>query len=149
MDNNIAFIESIIKSVLPLATFMDVKILQAQDETYSCLVPLNDNTKNHFNSVHAAIQWAGAELLGGVVWIKNMPSDDYLLVLKEMNIKFVKPVMEDVTATTYFSDEQALELNHALADNGRHDFDLHSEIKDKAGNVLANTHAQYAVRRKR
>ena len=149
METNIAFIESIIKSVLPLATFMDVKILQAQDETYSCLVPLNDNTKNHFNSVHAAIQWAGAELLGGVVWIKNMPSDDYLLVLKEMNIKFLKPAMEDVTATTHFSKQQVLELNNALADNGRHDFDLHAEIKDKSGNVLANTHAQYAVRRKR
>lgn len=68
-----------------------------------------------------------------------MPSDDYLLVLKEMNIKFLKPAMEDVAATTHFSEQQALELNNALTDNSRHDFDLHSEIKGKAGNVLANT----------
>ena len=149
MNKDIAFIESTLEQLLPLATYMDVKITQADNETYSCLVPLNANTKNHFNSVHAALQWAGAELLGGIIWFKHQPSDDYLFVLKSMNIQFLKPAMTNVTASAHFSETQVKEMHASLADNGRYDFDLNSEISNENGEVVVTTQAQYAIRRKR
>lgn len=140
-------IEATVKQVLPLASFMDVEVLTASEGEYRCKVPLNEKTKNHFNSIHAAIQWAGAELLGGLVWIRNYPGDGFNLVLKEMNIRFLKPAMDDVEACAKFNEAQVNAMKSELKENGRHDFQLAAEITDKEGTVLAETTGCYAIRK--
>ena len=142
-------LEHAVKRLLPLAKFMDVEITAASEGEYRCKVPLNDNTKNHFNSVHAAIQWAGAELLGGLIWIQNQPSNDYLFVMKEMTIRFLKPAMGDIEACAQFNETQCNIMKATLAETGRHDFELTSEIKNQQGDVLATTSGTYAIRLKK
>lgn len=139
-------VESLVKQLLPLAKFMDVQVLDATDGHYRCKVPLNEQTKNHFNSVHAAIQWAGAELLGGLIWIQNQPSSDYRFVMKEMTIRFLKPAMDDIEACAQFDAAQVSAMKSALQETGRHDFELNAEIKNKHGDVLATTTGCYAIR---
>jgi len=140
-------IQSAIRQILPLAKFMDVEVLAASDGEYRCKVPLNDQTKNHFNSVHAAIQWAGAELLGGLIWIQNQPSNDYRFVMREMTIRFLKPAMDDIEACAKFDDAQINAMKSDLQETGRHDFELEAEIKNKNGDVLATTTGCYAIRK--
>lgn len=139
-------IEATVKQVLPLAKFMDVKVLSAADGDYRCRVPLNEQTKNHFNSVHAAIQWAGAELLGGLIWIQNQPGSNYRFVMREMTIRFLKPAMDDIEACAQFDDAQINAMKSDLQETGRHDFELEAEIKNKNGDVLATTTGCYAIR---
>lgn len=142
-------IETAVKELLPLAKFMDVEVTAAGQGDYRCKVPLNGQTRNHFNSIHAAIQWAGAELLGGLVWIQNQPNDNYLFVLKEMTIRFLKPAMGDIEACAQFNEEQSNIMRATLAETGRHDFELTSEIKNQQGEVLATTSGTYAIRPKK
>jgi len=140
-------IEATVKQILPLAKFMDVEVLSAADGDYRCRVPLNEQTKNHFNSVHAAIQWAGAELLGGLIWIQNQPGNDYRFVMREMTIRFLKPAMDDIEACAQFDDAQINAMKSDLQETGRHDFELEAEIKNKHGDVLATTTGCYAIRK--
>lgn len=140
-------IEATVKQVLPLAKFMDVEVLSAADGDYRCRVPLNEQTKNHFNSVHAAIQWAGAELLGGLIWIQNQPGSNYRFVMREMTIRFLKPAMDDIEACAQFDDAQINAMKSDLQETGRHDFELEAEIKNKTGDVLATTTGCYAIRK--
>lgn len=140
-------IEATVKQVLPLAKFMDVEVLSAADGDYRCRVPLNEQTKNHFNSVHAAIQWAGAELLGGLIWIQNQPGSNYRFVMREMTIRFLKPAMDDIEACAQFDDAQINAMKSDLQETGRHDFELEAEIKNKNGDVLATTTGCYAIRK--
>ena len=140
-------IEATVKQVLPLAKFMDVEVLSAADGDYRCRVPLNEQTKNHFNSVHAAIQWAGAELLGGLIWIQNQPGSNYRFVMREMTIRFLKPAMDDIEACAQFDDAQIKAMKSDLQETGRHDFELEAEIKNKNGDVLATTTGCYAIRK--
>lgn len=140
-------IEATVKQVLPLAKFMDVEVLSAADGDYRCRVPLNEQTKNHFNSVHAAIQWAGAELLGGLIWIQNQQGSNYRFVMREMTIRFLKPAMDDIEACAQFDDAQINAMKSDLQETGRHDFELEAEIKNKNGDVLATTTGCYAIRK--
>ena len=46
---------------------MEYSILSTEDEIYSVQIKLNDTTKSHVNSIHAAYQFAAAESIGGVI----------------------------------------------------------------------------------
>lgn len=138
--------QTLLRGILPLAEHMDVEVLSAGNEQYRCRVPLNDNTKNHFNSVHAALQWAGAELLGGVIWLDCQPSSEYLFLMKEMTIRFLKPAMTDVIAEAQFSQAQKETLMSTLKKEGKVNFSLSTQLKNTQGDVVAETEGQYAIR---
>ena len=58
---------------------------------YRCRIPLNDQNKNHIDTVHAAIQWAAAEVLGGLVIAVNFRDPPLFVAVRSVSIDFLRP----------------------------------------------------------
>ena len=139
-------IEAWARKNLPVYEFMDLKVINSSDGLYRCLVPLSKNTTNHIFTVHAAFQWAAAEILGGLVVLCNRKDEKYVPVVKGLNIDFKAPALSDITSTAYFADRDVVEMNSALESTGRYDFALNSKIRDTNEQVVAEAEGYYAVR---
>ncbi len=139
-------IEQWAKSTLPVYEFMDLSVVSVSNGVYQCFVPLTKNTGNHINTVHAAFQWASAEILGGLVVLTKRSEEKYVPVVKSLNIEFKRPALSDITSEALFSEKEVEMMNSALAASGRYDFELSSIIRDADGEVVAEATGCYAVR---
>ena len=139
-------VEDWAKSNLPVYEFMGLKVTSVSDGVYSCFVPLNANTGNHISTVHAAFQWAAAEILGGLVVLTKRTNTRYVPVVKSLDIEFKRPALSDITSEARFSDEEVGTMNAALESTGRYDFELNAVIRNMQGDVVAEATGRYAVR---
>jgi acyl-coenzyme A thioesterase PaaI-like protein len=139
-------VENWAKGGLPLYEFMDLRIAGGENGFYRCFVPLNENTGNHISTFHAALQFAAAEILGGVVVVENRASDKYVPVVRSLNIEFKKPAMTDIFTEAYFSEQDAKKMNAAMASDGRYDFELKINIKNTSGEIVSEVTGSYAIR---
>ncbi len=86
---------------------------------YWARMPLNDQTRSHVGTVHAAVTWAVAEVIGGVVVLHVFGGPTKVfLVVKHVSIDFVGPARSDVTAETTFGAAEADELVKAVFEDG-------------------------------
>jgi acyl-coenzyme A thioesterase PaaI-like protein len=132
---------------LPLYEYMDLRIECASDGIFRCVVPMIENNMNHFRSIHAALQWAAAEVLGGLVWAISQPEEgEFVPVIRRFEIDFKRPAYGDIVAETRFSEEQADTLKSELNANGRYDFVLESEVRNLEEETLAIGKGFYAIR---
>jgi acyl-coenzyme A thioesterase PaaI-like protein len=131
---------------LPIYEFMDLNVLSASKEMYRCFVPLSASTGNHINTVHAAFQWASAEILGGLAVLSTRNDARYVPVVKSLNIDFKRPALSGITSEAQFSSKQAEAMNTALESTGRYGFEMASAIMDSRGEVVAEAVGLYAVR---
>ena len=131
---------------LPIYEFMDLKVLSVSEGLYQCFVPLSRNTVNHIKTVHAAFQWASAEILGGLAVLSTRKDEKYVPVVKSLDIEFKRPALTSITSEALFSSKQVDLMNTALESTGRYDFELASVIKDSEGEVVAEALGRYAVR---
>ncbi|MBN2569308.1 MAG: YiiD C-terminal domain-containing protein [Deltaproteobacteria bacterium] len=139
-------IEAWLKSNLPVYDFMDFTIISASNGLYKCLVPLNKNTGNHINTVHAAFQWASAEMLGGIAVLATRSSKKYVPVVRNMYIEFIAPASTDICSEALFSNQDAEKMNLHMKNSGHYDFELSSNIKNTDGKVVAKAKSTYAVK---
>lgn len=133
---------------LPIYSFIGLQILEADPEGAKCFVPLSRNNTNHFGSVHAAVQWAMAEVLGGVISFPNFGGEDILTVVKEVTIRFERPAMTDLTSETSIGAGEIQRIKGDLAEGGKADFTLDIEVKDSSGTTVARVTGLYHTRRK-
>ena len=146
MDITLEQAEELSKGMFPLYGFMDLKLEQMSDGVFRARVPFIDNNKNHMQTMAAPIQWAIAEMLGGLVWFVSQVSDKHVPIMKSMNIDFMKPATSDVIAETTFSAEDVQKMKDGLEKDDRYDFELKAVLKDANGVIVSETVGQYAIR---
>lgn len=135
------------RASLPLYEYMDLRIESASNGIFRCAVPMIENNMNHFRSIHAALQWAAAEVLGGLVWTMSQPAEgEFVPVVRRFEIDFKRPAFGDIVAETRFSESQADTMKSELKANGRYDFVLESEIRNLDEETLAIGKGFYAIR---
>ncbi|OUS24103.1 hypothetical protein A9Q98_14145 [Thalassotalea sp. 42_200_T64] len=139
-------IEDWARSSIPAYQFMDVTVISVSNGLYKCVIPLNKNTGNHINTVHAAFQWAAAEMLGGLIVLTKRSSKQYVPVIRSLDIEFMRPAFTDISSEAFFSEQDVEKMNSAMKNNGRYDFELSSTIKNTDGEVVAKAKGTYAVR---
>jgi hypothetical protein len=99
--------------------------------------------------MHAALQWASAEVLGGlIVAASGIDLAKYLAVVKSFHIEFKKPATSAIVGEARFSDSDMNAMLRRLDDHGRCDFELDAYIKDEAGETVAQGRGVYAIRTK-
>ncbi|WP_299493887.1 DUF4442 domain-containing protein [uncultured Shewanella sp.] len=113
---------------------------------YCVHVPLTEKTANHFQSFHAAFQFAAAESLGGIVIFETRNEQAYTPLVRSVSIDFKKPAMTDLFAEAVFSETDSQKMNLAMANTGRYDFPLTIDIKNTENEVVSILKAEYAVR---
>ncbi len=76
-------------------------------------------------------------------------SGDYRLVVKSLEIEFLKPAMSDVEASTTITRSQQEHLRNSLSETGKAQLKLDIELADADGKVVAKAAGQYHVSRNR
>jgi acyl-coenzyme A thioesterase PaaI-like protein len=60
-------IQAVLFECCPLYKHIGLTVESAQGGHYRRRLPLDAKNTNHINTVHAALQWAAAEVVGGLV----------------------------------------------------------------------------------
>ncbi|MDG1690556.1 MAG: YiiD C-terminal domain-containing protein [Alphaproteobacteria bacterium] len=135
-----------IRQQFPIYENAGLEILRA-DEVFKARVILGEKTQNHVHMMHAAFLFLGGEFLGGLVPMRHLKHPQkFQPVVRDLKIDFKAPALTSITAQAHFSQAQADEMNQQLEETGRFDFTLVAELTDEAGNLVAQTTANYALR---
>lgn len=136
------------RSACPLFEHIGLTVESVEDEIYRCHVPLTKTNSNHLNTMHAAIQMAVVEVLGGIVGMSIVsPSDRTRAfgVVRSVSVEFLRPARTSVIAETRFETDRANRLRAAIANREDSEFTLESEVRDESGQVVAKATSKYFV----
>ena len=124
-----------------------MEILEASPLQARCSVPLLASNTNHFGTIHAAIQWAVAETLGGIICWTNFGMDTYLGVVTQVTIDFKRPATTAIISEATISREEIDHLTRELDAEGKGNYSLEIELRDTSNQVVASASAKYHARR--
>ena len=147
MDDYEAKLQASFRNNFPLYDFMELSVERAPEGVFRCSMPLSRATSNHFGAVHAALQFALAEVMGGAVWVAAKPKgSDFVPVVRSFQIHFKRPAMTDLVAEVKFSEGDAQTLRRELKAKGRYDYKLESTLRNAGGDTIATATGDYAIR---
>jgi acyl-coenzyme A thioesterase PaaI-like protein len=149
MSNSETLAEAELRRTLPLCEHIGLIVESARNGVYRCRVPLSQQNSNHLNTVHAAIQWAAAEVLGALAVFELFTPEQRLKMfaaVRSVSITFHRPARTDLTAEALIADSEAAETQRLLAAGENASFRLRASVRDEAGEIIATTDAEYVVR---
>lgn len=127
--------------------FLNLEAVSLEGDLLQARVPLIQATTNHVGIMHASVLFAVGEVLGGLVTVKHLEDKiKFQPVVRNLKADFKAPAMTAITAEARFSEAQAAEMNAALAESSRYDFELKAILSDENGTVVAETLGAYAIR---
>jgi uncharacterized protein (TIGR00369 family) len=92
------------------------------------VIPNRKKVQNHIGSVHAAAMGLLAETATGFMTGLTVP-DNRIIVIKSMNLEYLKQATGDMTAVATFSDEQV----EFIKNNEKADINVPVVITDEKG----------------
>ena len=135
------------KKNCPIYEFLGLSVLEAENCVFKATIPNSKEAGNHIGIMHAGVLFSLGEFLGGLITARYLDNPrKFQPVVRDLKIDFKAPAMTDITATAYFSAEQALEMNAKLEETGRYDFQQKAVLTDTNGTVVAETLGSYALR---
>ncbi len=141
-----AELQAQLRLLVPLYEHIDLTVESSSAGVYRCRVPLSARTKNHFNTVHAAIQWASGEVLGGLVLLANFQVTELFAVVRKVSIEFMQPARSAIVAEASFADAAVAEIRRGLEADGEAEFSLDAVVTDESGQEVARTSSTYLLR---
>lgn len=146
MDVSLA--STMLRQMLPLYESIGLTVEQMSD-VLECSVPLSPHNSNHLGTLHAGVQWAAAEMLGGLIYMMHMQTlGNCSPVVCEVNIKFLKAATSRIRARTRFDVSRVKALADTLDRESKAFFELDIELLDDADVVVSTVVAKYRYRRR-
>lgn len=131
---------------IPFASRNGFKVVDFRPGYVKAFIPLKGN-KNHFNAMYAGALFTVAELPGGIISVFSF-DDRFFPILKDLKMEFLKMAKTDVTVEFELSASELSHLENEASVHGKCDFVLSGEIKDKRGEIVAKSYANYQLRMK-
>lgn len=122
-------------SAFRIYEFIGLEILDSEPLVGRCRVKLTEATSNHIGTVHAGVQWMIAEVVGGVIAMRNLDTRRYVPVVRSVDIQFERRALGAVTAEGQLSESEFRRIETALAEEGKADFELDIVLATEAGPV--------------
>ena len=144
-----ARLEEGLRRTFPLYDFVGLEVQSASDGVYRCFVPFRPENLNHIATIHAAIQWAASEVVGGLVMMSALAGVPFFAVVKNVSIDFKRPARSGITTEAEFDDAAAQRLRADFEREGEAGFSLHVTVCDDKGVEVASADAEYLARRPR
>ena len=133
----------------PIYEFVGLEVESASDGVCRCVVPHRPSNMNHISTIHAAIQWAASEVLGGLVMMSALEGLPFFAVVKNVSIDFKRPARTDVTTEPLFGADEAARFKADFEKNGEAEFSLHCVVRDEDGVEVAIAQGGYLARKPR
>ena len=125
------------KKNCPIYEFLGLQVLEAEDGVFKALIPNTKASGNHIGIMHAGALFSLGEFLGGLITARYLDNPrKFQPVVRDLKIDFRAPAMSHITATAYFTAEQAEEMNAKLEETGKYDFQQRAVLTDENGTVV-------------
>ena len=123
-----------------------LQILELRDKYTKLVMPIDIN-KNHVGIMYAGSLFSLGEVIGGIMWGVMFDKENFYPVVKEVNIRFKRPAMTDVSLEKEFSEEEASQIQKIAEKEGKADYELELELKDTNGEVVAIANGTWQIRK--
>lgn len=143
---NPARIEAMVHGLCPLYEHIGLRVDRV-DTVIACTVPLNEANSNHLGGVHAAVQWAVAEAIGGIAYFARPELGPCWIAVRDVTIVFTKVARTDLTAEATFGARQVAAIAEQLDRKGTADYEVDISLRDSAGDVVTSAVGHYYLRR--
>jgi acyl-coenzyme A thioesterase PaaI-like protein len=122
-----------------------IRVLALRDRYAKMLMPLEGNG-NHVGMMYAGSLFTLAEITGGAIHVVSFDMTRLYPLVKEINIRFRRPAMTDVTVEVALSAEQASRIQTEALEKGKADYAFDLDLEDAGGETVAIVHGTWQVR---
>jgi hypothetical protein len=123
-----------------------IKILEMRDRHVKTLMPLEGNV-NHVGMMYAGSLFTIGEGMGGAISAVSFDRSRFFPIVKEVNIRFRRPAVTDVTLEFEMSEEEADRIQKEAEEKDKADFALELELKDTSGEVVSIVRGVWQIRK--
>ena len=108
-------------------------------------MPLQGN-QNHIGSMYAGALFTLAELPGGALFLTSFDTQRFYPVVKNLDLRFVKPATGDIFVEAHLSAEQIEQLQQQANQHGKAEFVLNLKLTNSEADLVAESCAHYQLR---
>lgn len=130
---------------IPFLKHTGVVVEHAERGFVRLRMPFEPNV-NHVGMMYAGALFTLAEVPGGTIFITTFDAKKYYPIVKDLQIRFRRPAMTDITVEVRISDDEAERVMAEAEANGKADYSWSCELKDTNGEVVAITQNEYQLR---
>ena len=123
-----------------------LKIIELKERYAKTLMPLEGNI-NHVGMMYAGSLFTIGEFSGGIIHLVSFDYSRFVPIVKEINIRFRRPAITDVTLDVSFTKEEADYIQGEAEKNEKADFTLDLEIKDQQNEVVSLVNGVWQIRK--
>jgi acyl-coenzyme A thioesterase PaaI-like protein len=134
-----------LEHLVPRAHEMGVRFVEARPGYVRAEVP-PDGNGNHFGVIYAGVTFTVAEVLGGALHLATFDATTHYPLVRRMEIEFLAPGRGLLTAVAALPPEEVARIRAAAAPDAKVAFELHAEVTDADGTVVARTRGDYQLR---
>ena len=133
-----------VHAVVPILGAMGLEVIEAAPGRAAARIPAGPNL-NHFGVTYAGSLFSVAEMLGGIIGgFFQVPGA--VPIVKRLEIDFTRPSTTAATARATLSEEEQARVQSEATENGKANFELHTDVVGEDGTVVARTHGFYQLR---
>ncbi|MEQ8842131.1 MAG: PaaI family thioesterase [Acidimicrobiales bacterium] len=108
-------------------------------------MPFEPNV-NHVGMMYAGALFTLAEVPGGTLFLTTFDTKKYFPIVKDLQIRFRRPAMSDITVEVRMSDDEAARIAAEAEVNGKADYGWECLLEDESGEVVAISQNTYQMR---
>ncbi len=123
-----------------------IKVLAMRDRYVKTLMPLEGNV-NHVGIMYAGSLFTIGECMGGAIYGAAFDYRRFFPIVKEVSIKFRRPVVTDVTLELEMAQDEVDRIQQEAEEKGKADFTLDLELKDANNETVSTVHGVWQIRK--
>ena len=126
--------------------FVNMAQLQAEavEERHVRLrLPVAERHLNHVGIAYAGSEFVLAEIAGGTLFMATYGTDEFVPILKGVELKFLKPGTKDLVVDLFTHSEEAERKIAPVRERGRGDYFLEIPVFDVDGEQVAQMDFNY------
>lgn len=131
---------------IPFVERTGIEVLALEPRYVKMKLPFAPNV-NHVGMMYAGALFTLAELPGGAIFLSSFDARKFYPIVRDMQIRFLKPALTDVTVEVRLSEEEARDIAARAEADGKANYEWKCELKDANGEIVAVTTNQYQMRR--
>jgi len=122
-----------------------LRVVELRRGYVKCLMPFAGNG-NHIGTMYAGALFTLAEIPGGALFLSSFDASKFYPIVKELDLRFLKPAKADVTVEIALDDIHIASLSAQAAEKGKAEFILEGQLKTADGSIVAESRGVYQIR---
>jgi thioesterase domain-containing protein len=136
----------LLEGTIKIIKEMGIHIEEMRDRYVKVVLPLAPNI-NHIGTMYAGSLFTVGEYVGGPIFLSSFDHTKYYPIVKALSIQYRRPATTDVTVEASLSKEEVEAVQKEADANGKADWKMDLELKDKSGQVCCLMQGVWQMRR--